>query len=324
MTQRRLPAGFGQTLVWSSLLALLGGVYLYHQLETVHAAAAGVISLLVIAFLYLAPALAGTHVRLGETDTPRAALLLLPGLLSVAYLIHSAGAGSLRWSPLLQFALAVFIPSLLMLAHRRDRAGITWLDLLVLGTIWIPFDFRWTKQLWSPQEYSYSANSLVITCLLVYLFAGFRRVQDLGYNARVQRPTLEVIGLGFLAMFAVCVPVGLFSGFLVLSDAPKLWQFPLVFIGVFLTVAIPEEVMFRGILQNLLAKRTNVVLAVVAASFLFGASHFNNDLDFRYFGLATYAGVVLGWTYHRTQSVTAAAIVHALVDAIWICFFDRH
>jgi membrane protease YdiL (CAAX protease family) len=39
--------------------------------------------------------------------------------------------------------------------------------------------------------------------------------------------------------------------------------------------------------------------------------------------LATIAGVAYGWVYVRTGKVTASAITHALVDAVWVILLHR-
>jgi membrane protease YdiL (CAAX protease family) len=58
-------------------------------------------------------------------------------------------------------------------------------------------------------------------------------------------------------------------------------------------------------------------------SVLFCLLHFMNMvlLNWRYVILASIAGLFYGWTWRRTGSIFASAIVHALVDAIWHFLF---
>lgn len=60
-----------------------------------------------------------------------------------------------------------------------------------------------------------------------------------------------------------------------------------------------------------------------AASILFGLSHITNGQfpNWRYALLATIAGFFYGFTWRKTGSIFASAIVHALVDATWHFFF---
>jgi len=51
------------------------------------------------------------------------------------------------------------------------------------------------------------------------------------------------------------------------------------------------------------------------ASVVFGLAHFP---DPRYMLLAAFAGLAYGWVYERTGKITASAITHALVDAVWV------
>jgi hypothetical protein len=59
------------------------------------------------------------------------------------------------------------------------------------------------------------------------------------------------------------------------------------------------------------------------ASVLFGFSHITNlgFPNWRYVILASIAGVFYGWTWRRTGSIFASAIVHALVDVTWHFLF---
>src|SRR5260370_17459371 len=60
-----------------------------------------------------------------------------------------------------------------------------------------------------------------------------------------------------------------------------------------LLIAIPEELFFRAILQNLLETRLARTWALVVGALLFGLSHFNHGVSFnwRYLVLATIAGI---------------------------------
>ena len=76
----------------------------------------------------------------------------------------------------------------------------------------------------------------------------------------------------------------------------------------------PEEFLFRGLLQNMLARSTKSEMAGWwTASVLFGFSQITNMgfPNWRYVILASIAGLFYGWTWRRTGSIFASAIVHA-------------
>jgi len=78
------------------------------------------------------------------------------------------------------------------------------------------------------------------------------------------------------------------------------------------------------LLQNFLSKASKSDLAGWwTASVLFGFSHITNlgFPNWRYVILATIAGLFYGWTWRRTGSIFASALVHAGVDAVWHFLF---
>src|SRR5207249_3826082 len=93
--------------------------------------------------------------------------------------------------------------------------------------------------------------------------------------------------------------------------------------GTFLLIAIPEEVFFRGILQNLLETRLGRIGALIVAAALFGLSHFNKRATFnwRYVILATLAGIFYGRAWRANRQILASAITHTAVDVVWSLWF---
>jgi hypothetical protein len=88
----------------------------------------------------------------------------------------------------------------------------------------------------------------------------------------------------------------------------------------FFFIAVPEELFFRGWLQNLLEKRLGRYGALCATACLFGLAHFNKralDFNWRYVLLAALAGIFYGRAWRQERRVGASAVTHATVDAIW-------
>jgi uncharacterized protein len=103
-----------------------------------------------------------------------------------------------------------------------------------------------------------------------------------------------------------------------------LWPRPVpiaeAWIYTFLFIAIPEELFFRGWMQNLLERRLGRGWALAVTAVLFGLSHFNKravHFNWRYVLLAAIAGIFYGRAWRQDRRVGASAIAHACVDTAW-------
>jgi membrane protease YdiL (CAAX protease family) len=256
-------------------------------------------------------------------------LLLLPAAALGIYSLYALGTQSFEWWALARVALFTGIPTLLVfsVADASTTMSARWADWAAVAAIWLPFDAGWLKGIWSwpAGEGAYIINTALAVSLAVTLFVGGRRLQ--GVNFRLRRGDGDVrTGVLALAGFmAVALPVGLFSGFI--AWAPNLSWSRVVGapLGIFFFIALPEELLFRGLLQNMLEKSTGRPLpALVAAAVIFGATHLNNGPapDGRYFVMASVAGLFYGWAYRRSRSLLVPAAVHAAVDVAWVLFFN--
>ena len=96
-------------------------------------------------------------------------------------------------------------------------------------------------------------------------------------------------------------------------------------IGGYLFTALPEELLFRGVIQNLLERRFPQWpgLTIGLAAVVFGLAHLDNPTpgypvpNMTYVAMATLAGLAYGWTWRRTGKITASAVTHALVNFMW-------
>jgi membrane protease YdiL (CAAX protease family) len=167
--------------------------------------------------------------------------------------------------------------------------------------------------------------TLTAICLALYLFLIRHPLSGIGFSFRLSRKDLQSSLLGLLAYGLIGVPVGLLMGFLRFN--PKFPGFLALIGGIlagYLFVALIEEVLFRGVIQNLLMKRIqHENLALIIASVIFGLAHLNNATEgfpipnWGYVLMATLAGLAYGWVWKRTRKVTASAITHMLVNLIW-------
>ncbi len=88
---------------------------------------------------------------------------------------------------------------------------------------------------------------------------------------------------------------------------------------IFAGTALPEEILFRSLIQNLLMLRLGATpRTLLAASIIFGAAHLDNGPqplpNWRYMILATIAGVAYGRVFQKSSSVVSSALLHTMVD----------
>jgi hypothetical protein len=132
--------------------------------------------------------------------------------------------------------------------------------------------------------------------------------------------------LGSYVVFAcIAIPLGMKMHFIAFAPQWQRWtMYAGLSVAILMFTAWPEELLFRGLLQNFLSRALNSdLVGWVAASVLFGFSHITNlgFPNWRYVLLASIAGIFYGWTWRKTGSIFASALVHGAVDATWHFFF---
>jgi membrane protease YdiL (CAAX protease family) len=87
-----------------------------------------------------------------------------------------------------------------------------------------------------------------------------------------------------------------------------------------LLAGLGEEMLFRGVLQEVLSRWLNLWLALTLASVLFGLLHLITPT---YAVMATLMGAYLGWLYLRSGNLLVAVIAHALYDFFALAYLVR-
>ena len=280
---------------------------------------------LIAALLALAPYLAAAFFQkaLGAfiRRLPVWAQLALPIVLCVPYLLVACGAGIFRaqW-----FALYALFPvaaaALLWQATRTDpdQHG-NWRDFLVLAALGLSVDLRWFEGAWPAHLAIF--NKILLLDAGIYGFVLIRHLDGSGFDLRLRLSDLG-IGLREAGVYTpIALALGLALGFLHIHWVwPGLWAIASAWLFTFFFVAVPEELFFRGWLQNLLEKRIGRYGALFATACLFGLAHFNKrttSFNWRYVLLAALAGIFYGRAWRQQRRVGASAVTHATVDAIW-------
>jgi uncharacterized protein len=254
-----------------------------------------------------------------------AAYLLSAGVL-IAYLIYAVGTNTFALSRLLAVLGFVLIPLALATAAKNQAPG-TWQDYVIIVGIWVAVKFSPSHWLWPfpGGQLAYVLTVLLAVNVALVSFILVRKLNGIGYNIGWGRRWDFYILASFLAFAVIAIPLG--TGIHFIQFAPRWYEwksFAFLAIAILFFTAWPEELLFRGLLQNLLSRSSKSELAGWwTASVLFGFSHITNFgfPNWRYVILASIAGFFYGWTWRKSGSIFASAIVHALVDATWHFFF---
>jgi hypothetical protein len=281
-------------------------------------AAIALVLLLVPLFAF---AFAGERCVRAAQSLPTTLRLALPAVLVIPYLIDAAGSHVLAFRWLLLYLLApVIIAALEWLAATLDpnqRGHL--IDFLVLIPLGLAVDLRWLEPAW-PHKLALLGKLTLLDAGL-YAFLAVRCLSGVGFDLRLRARDWR-IGLREFAFYVpLAIPLGLALGFLHLHhhiDHP--WLILPAWIATFVGVALPEEVFFRGWIQNLLERRIGRIASLIVTACVFGLSHFNKrtlSFNWRYIVLAALAGIFYGRAWQQDRRVGASAITHATVDTIW-------
>ena len=212
-----------------------------------------------------------------RNDCPLSLRILAPALLGLPYALVSVSNGLFRWTWLALYTLLPVLISLLLygasLADPEQRGE--WRDFLILGVLGLAVDLRWFEPAWGPGLAIF--NKVLLLDAGIYGFLAIRQLRQVGFDLRLRLRDFRV-GLLWLAVYApIAVALGLLLGFLHFHPhMPSAWHVLLGWIFTFLFVAVPEELFFRGWMQNLLERRVGSTRALLITATLFGLSHFNN------------------------------------------------
>jgi len=279
---------------------------------------------IIAAILALAPVVAfgfcGSLVeRLRALSRP--ARIALPAVLAVPYLLTALPLGRFRWE---WFALYLLLPplvaALLLLTSTLDpEQHGQWLDFFVLLSLGLAVDLRWFEPAW-PRSLAFM-NKLLLLDAGLYGFLAVRALTGVGFDLRLRANDWK-IGFREWAFYTpIAVILGLSLGFLHWHhhiDRP--WMIPLSWLFTFFLIALPEEIYFRGWMQNLLERRIGRTASLLITAVIFGLSHFNKRAAFfnwRYVLLAAIAGIFYGRAWRAERRIGASAITHATVDTLW-------
>jgi CAAX protease family protein len=248
----------------------------------------------------------------------------VPFALALYGMLASLLVGSHRW---LNFALWPVCTGLAVALVGRDpdrephpvRLLGAALAIGVLAGIW-----ERGLQIQVPGGQHLSLAFLVAIDLALFLFVVARplRTFDVGAGLGGRDVALALGAVAVLA--AAAIPAGFAIGFLTVQSRWLGWAHGIArLFGLVVFVGFPEEMLFRGTIQEALSRLWSPRTGWLLASLVFGLVHLPKHappLNWRYALLAALAGLAYGWVYRRTGRLWAAALTHGVVDWIWSMF----
>lgn len=159
----------------------------------------------------------------------------------------------------------------------------------------------------SPTINSIIINNLTAVFIPILLLMLLKKID---IKAGFKKPELKIITL----LFLLYLPIILFG--------EKSLEQVIYYLPVYLFIAaIPEEILFRGLLQTKLENRFGKpVNAIILASIIFGLMHLpvNIKMYGNLVGVAScignnaFGGLLIGYLYHRTRSIETAILFHLI------------
>ncbi len=262
---------------------------------------------------------------------PRA-IWLVPAGLTLLFSVVLAAERAWSGTFLALVAAYVFVPTALVV-FLRSRSGASqrpWLEFAVILLLWLPLEFTAGRDLlprtaWSAANVTARGASITLALSLFLLYGDLKGMK---YNLPRRWSDLAYPALGFLAVAPALTALGLWFGFLgPFRPSPYgAAGFAWLWIRTLLGVALPEELLFRALIQNWLMQRFGAThRTLLAAAVIFGASHLNNPPgplpNWRYMILASIAGFAFGKVFWKSSSVLSSAGLHALVNCTRHAFF---
>ena len=251
---------------------------------------------------------------------------------AVPFLLTAIFSGAAAQAGAFSFSLA-----LLLLGYTAAPVACAWmegagliprpaaLDFVAILLLWLPLEFAAGARLVPrpAQAFLHSVAYGIAILLGLVLFTGFRSFPGMKYNLPRRWSDFGLPAAAFALTAPVLMLVGIALGFIPMPHWPAgaatggrlAGAFGLILVG----TALPEEILFRSLIQNLIQLRFGASWrTLLAASLIFGCAHLDNGPqplpNWRYMILATIAGVAYGMVFQRSSTVLSSAALHSMVD----------
>jgi membrane protease YdiL (CAAX protease family) len=247
-----------------------------------------------------------------------------PPLLTAVFSGAAAMAGALSLT--LTLAMLAYSLAPVACAYAQGAGPVprpSAFDFLTILLLWLPLEFSAGAGLIprSAQGFLHSVAYGIAILLGLVLFAGFRTFPGLKFNLPRDSRDYWLPVAGFAMVAPVLAAGGIALGFIPPPHRPsQSADRMLAAVGViFAGTALPEEILFRSLIQNFLMLRFGAsTRTLLVAAFVFGCAHLDNGPqplpNWRYMILATIAGVAYGAVFRKASTILSSASLHMLVD----------
>lgn len=248
--------------------------------------------------------------------------ILIAASLGLPYFVFAAGTPLFYWrAAVVVVAFPVLLAAFLGLPKLSER--MTLRDCAALAVIVAAYYLHWLQIAWPLPQLSLFPK-LFLADVALYCFLVIRKLDGTGFSLI---PSLRSLTIGlreWLFYFPIALVIGELTGFIHFHRAvPSASTVVGSLVLTFFLIALPEELFFRSILQNLIETRLGRNAALVIAAVLFGLSHFNHGsvFNWRYVLLAAIAGIFYGRAWRANRRAFASIVTHTAVDVVWSLWF---
>jgi membrane protease YdiL (CAAX protease family) len=282
------------------------------------------------ASFYLVPGFAGIREAIERCWSPRVVATGLVASAVAPYLAYTLPTGTYHWGAmtLLAFvAAAACFWFLLLPMNRLSDAGF----ILLMAAVKLSGFFDFIYPAVAPKVPLAILGFLMWIRLGVMAILLFRRAEGIGFGFIPTRGEWLIGIREFLLFLPVGLPLALATGFVRYRPMPLGgWQWAGAALGTFLgmlwVVALAEEFLFRGLLQQRLSLWLGSSTAgCIIASIAFGLAHlpFGRFPNWRFALVAGVAGVFYGRAYAKSGGIRAPMVAHALMNTCAQMLFTR-
>jgi len=253
-----------------------------------------------------------------------ASILLAPPLFTAVF----SGAAALAGVASLRLAVLVFVYTAVpvLCGYAMGPGPVSRpsaLDFITILLLWLPLEFSAGASLVPrpAQGFLHSVAYGIAILLALILFVGFRSIPGMRFNLPRHARDYWLPMAGFVITAPVLAAAGIALKFIPPLHAPTQSTGRMISAAglIFAGTALPEEILFRSLIQNSLALRFGAnTRTLLAAAFVFGCAHLDNGPqalpNWRYMILATMAGVAYGVAFRKASTVLSSATLHMFVD----------
>lgn len=315
--------------VWL-VLAACGFVYAGMQGLPARLAAPVVAAFLWEASFYLVTGFAAIREAVERRWRPPVVALGLVASAVAPYLVYTLPTGTFHWGAaalLASVAAAVCFWFLLLPKNGFSDAGF----ILLMAAVKLSGLFALIYPAVAPKIPLDILGFLMWIRLGVMAVLSFRRAEGISFGFIPIRSDWFIGIREFCLFLPIGLPLALATGFVRYRPMPlDWWQWAGAALGTFLgmlwVVALAEEFLFRGLLQQRLSVWFGSTTAgCILASVAFGLVHlpFGRFPNWRFALVAGIAGLFYGRAYAKSGGIRAAMVAHALMNTCTQMLFTR-